>query len=177
VHTESFLGLDIPNAGPLFFAALGAHVLAGLTCTVSGAIAATARKRPGRHPRAGDVYILGICVVVFTATIMAIIRWEHSAYLLVLAGTLGALGLLGWLNRPSGRRGRVRLHAIGMGGSFIVLLTGFYVDNGANLPVWNLFPHIVYWVIPAVVGIPLIWIGLHRYRSRRVAAPGRTLGH
>jgi hypothetical protein len=46
----------------------------------------------------------------------------------------------------------------GMGLSYIVLLTAFYVDNGKSLPVWKDFSPIVYWLAPGVVGLPLmIW--------------------
>jgi hypothetical protein len=175
VRTEEILGLDIPNEGPLFAAVLLLHILAGLTCVVSGTLAATARKRPGRHPRAGRVYLVGIGVIVVTATTMAIVRWEHSAYLLALAIVLAALGSLGWRFRPSGGRPRVAWHAVGMGGSFIVLLTGFYVDNGAQLPLWDQLHPLAYWVIPAAVGIPLIVIALRRYRTGASRRPRRRL--
>ena len=44
------LGIEVPDDRPVFPATLAVHVTAGLTCVVSGALAATARKRPGRHP-------------------------------------------------------------------------------------------------------------------------------
>jgi hypothetical protein len=34
----------------------------------------------------------------------------------------------------------VGLHTICMGASYILLLTGFYVDNGKNLPFWKMSP-------------------------------------
>jgi hypothetical protein len=55
-----------------------------------------------------------------------------------------------------------------MGGSFIALLTGFYVDNGPSLPVWKALPHITYWLVPAIVGVPLTWQALHRFTKPRV---------
>jgi hypothetical protein len=66
-----------------------------------------------------------------------------------------------------------------MGGSFIALFTGFYVDNGPQLPLWRLLPHWTYWTLPAVVGVPLIWLALHRFHARissrpRAAAPTRS---
>jgi hypothetical protein len=159
------LGPEIPDAGPLFLALLAVHVLAGLVCVASGTLAATARKRAGRHPRAGDVYLVGLAVVALTAAGMAVIRWEHSAYLFAVAVVLTALGALGWFARPSRRPARWRWHAIGMAGSFIVLLTGFYVDNGPQLPLWSLLPPVALWLIPAVVGAPLTWVALRRYRA------------
>jgi hypothetical protein len=136
-----------------------------MTCVIAGILATTARKRPGRHPRSGQVYLWGLSVVFATATVMAAIRWHRDAHLFAIAVVAAALGLFGWLARRRHRLGWTRWHAIGMGGSFIALLTGFYVDNGQRLPVWKLLPHWSYWVIPAAVGVPLIWWALRRYRA------------
>jgi hypothetical protein len=70
----------------------------------------------------------------------------------------------------------VRLHIIGMGFSYILLLTAFYVDNGKNLPLWKELPTLASWLLPAAVGIPLTaralahWRGLalRRIRLRNV---------
>jgi hypothetical protein len=56
--------------------------------------------------------------------------------------------------------------------SYILLLTAFYVDNGAHLPLWRELPTLVYWLLPAVIGIPLImvqlwWHPLARAERRR----------
>ena len=34
-------------------------------------------------------------------------------------------------------------------GSYAPLLTGFYVDNGPHLPLWDRLPHLSYWLLPA----------------------------
>ena len=47
---SEILGLPIPDAGPVFATVLVIHILSGLTAVIAGALAATARKRPGRHP-------------------------------------------------------------------------------------------------------------------------------
>jgi hypothetical protein len=49
-----------------------------------------------------------------------------------------------------------RLHITGMGTSYVLLLTAFYVDNGKSLPIWRDLPPLAYWLVPAGVGIPLI---------------------
>ena len=53
-------------------------------------------------------------------------------------------------------RNWIRLHIIGMGLSYILMLTAFYVDNGKNLPLWKELPQIAFWLLPAVLGMPLI---------------------
>jgi hypothetical protein len=164
MRTGDFLGLPIPDAGPVFAAALGLHIASGLVAVVAGALAATAGKRPGRHPRAGRVYLWAIAGIFCTATVMAAIRWEHDAHLFAIAAVAFGLSLYGWRARRRQRLGWSVHHAVGMGGSYIALLTGFYVDNGPFLPLWNRLPHVMYWILPGLVGVPLIWLALHRFR-------------
>jgi hypothetical protein len=63
----------------------------------------------------------------------------------------------------------VRLHITGMGGSYILLLTAFYVDNGKNLPLWKELPPITYWLVPGAVGLPIIADALLRHPMMRGA--------
>ena len=156
------LGLPFPDAGPVFAAALAVHIGSGLTAVISGAFAAKARKRSGRHPRAGRIYLWALGGVFVTATVMAAIRWQHDAHLFAIAIVAFGLGLFGYRARRRQRTGWLVPHAVGMGGSYIALLTGFYVDNGPFLPLWNQLPHLAYWLLPSVIGGPLIWRGLRR---------------
>ena len=160
------VGLPIPDAGPAFAAALAAHVASGLTAVVAGALAATAKKRQGRHPRAGHVYLCALAGIFTTASVMAAIRWHEDAHLLAIGAVALSLGLHGYRARRRHRPGWPSHHAIGMGGSYVALLTGFYVDNGPFLPLWSQLPHWTYWSIPTVVGVPLIWIALRRFNHR-----------
>jgi hypothetical protein len=163
-------GLSIPDAGPVFLTALAVHVLAGGVCVVTGALAATARKRAGWHPRAGTVYVCGLLVLVITAAVMATARWEQDRHLLAIAVVTGGLGAAGWWARRRRPPGWLRWHGIGMSGSYIAVLTGFYVDNGPLLPLWDRLPHLAYWLLPAVIGVPLTWWAL----ARNGALPGIT---
>jgi hypothetical protein len=163
-------GLPIPDAGPVFLAALGVHIAAGLTAVVTGALAATARKRPGRHPKAGRTYLIALAFIFVTAAVMSLIRWREDAHLFAIACIASGLGWFGWRARRRRRPGWPIRHAVGMGGSYIALLTGFYVDNGPFLPLWNQLPHWTYWLVPSAVGVPLIWLALHRFRANRRSA-------
>ncbi|MBO3749991.1 hypothetical protein J5X84_28250 [Streptosporangiaceae bacterium NEAU-GS5] len=156
-------GLLIPNAGPLFFAALVAHVIAGMTCVACGAVAGFSRKGSGRHLRFGRIYLWGLIVVFTTMTIMAAIRWRENAHLFAVGSVALVTGLLGYANR---RRSQI-VHLSGMGASYVALLTGFYVDNGPHLPVWNLLPNWAFWTLPSMVGLPII---LRAISHRRAAA-------
>lgn len=55
------------------------------------------------------------------------------------------------------------LHVTGMGLSYVLLLTAFYVDNGKSLPLWRELPSIAYWLAPGAVGIPIIVYALLRH--------------
>ena len=111
-------GLPIPDAGPIFAAALVIHILSGLTAVIAGALAATARKRAGRHPRAGRVYLWALGGIFATATIMAAIRWHEDAHLFAIAtagGTLATTGrLMRWLPETGPRRALAATIAIAM---------------------------------------------------------------
>jgi hypothetical protein len=132
----------------LFVTALAMHVLAGMTCVVAGALAATARKRPGRHPKAGHVYLWGIGVVSLRPRSWPSSVGVNTRHPFAIAVLAFGLAMFGRRARRLQRPGWPRWHATGMGGSCIALLTGFYVDNGPQLPLWNRLPHWTYWSSP-----------------------------
>ena len=94
--------------------------------------------------------------VFLTAAGLSVVRWTEDYHLFVLGALSFAVAYLGRQARRHRWKGWVRLHLTGMGTSHILLLTAFYVDNGKNLPVWRELPSISYWLLPAVVGIPII---------------------
>lgn len=169
-------GLHIPDAGAVFFIALGLHVVAGMTAVVAGVLATTARKRPGRHPRAGQVYLYAIGGVFVTATVMAAVRWHQDWYLLVIATIAAGLAAAGWWARRRRPRRWMAWHGSAMAGSYVALFTGFYVDNGPQLPLWDRLPHLAYWFVPAAVGIPLTWRALVRNKAFGARLPRHDLG-
>jgi len=114
------------------------HIAADLTCVITGAIAFRSRKARGRHPSVGEVYNWGLAIVFATATGMAVIRWDESAYLFVLGAIAFSLGSNAFIARKRRWHGWFTLHAAGMSLSYVVLLTALYVDNGPRLPIWNL---------------------------------------
>src|SRR6476469_777370 len=172
-------GLLIPDAGGVFLVALAVHVLAGVVCVVSGAVAASARKRPGRHPRTGTVYVCGLLLLVATAGVLAVVRWPHDVQLLLIACVTAAFGGAVWWIRRRRADGWMRWHGMAMAASYVALLTGFYVDNGPQLPLWDRLPTVAYWVLPTVVGVPLTgWalirngaVSRRRGADRNVAPP------
>jgi len=169
------LGLELPDSRPVFLAVLAVHVLAGGTAVISGATAALARKRRGRHPRAGRVYLSALGVVFVTAAAMTVLRWPHNLHLFAIATFAFTAGVAGWRARRRRRPGWARRHLLGMGTSYVALLTGFYVDNGPQLPVWNLLPNWAFWMLPTAVAAPIIARAYVRYRTSPDARSGRPI--
>ena len=69
----------------------------------------------------------------------------------------------------AGVRPGARATTLGMGLSYVALLTAFYVDNGPHLPLWDRLPTITFWVAPALIGAPVILRALTRPRTRAEA--------
>jgi hypothetical protein len=164
-------GIEIPSSDPVFLGFVGVHVLLGLMCTITGIIAMLSNKRPGRHPVFGSVYYWCLLGVLVTASGLAAVRWREDYDLFIL-------GALAFSSAYCGRRARrkrgnnwAKLHITGMGMSYVLLLTAFYVDNGKSLPLWRELPPIALWLIPAAVGIPLIALALLRHPLARSPRP------
>ncbi len=169
----------LAGTGPVFSAFLAVHVLAGLTAVAAGALAATAPKRRGRHTRAGTACYWAITALFATATAMTAMRPARDYYLFLL-------GALAFTLATAGRHARRHPHArpwrrwpghvphiLAMGGSYTVMLTAFYADNGKNLPLWDRLPTAAYWLLPALVAAPLIARSLRRHRQPPATPPAR----
>jgi hypothetical protein len=157
------LGIPIPSSSPVFLTIVAVHVAAGLVCTIAGIGAMLTPKRAGRHPTAGTVYYWSLVVVFLSMAALSIIRWPENTHLFVLGVLSFAAGTIGRTARRRVWRGWLRLHIGGMAISYILLLTAFYVDNGPHLPLWRSLPRLAHWVLPSVVGIPLMVWALTRH--------------
>lgn len=143
---------------------IGGHVLAGLTAAVAGATAMLAPKRPGRHPRFGRTYLLALVAVVVTGATIAVTDWTHLWHLAALGIGAATLAGVGYAARRIRWQHWLTFHITGMSGSYIAMLTAFYVDNGPRLPLWQHLPPVTFWVLPAAVGLPLLARALHRHQ-------------
>jgi hypothetical protein len=155
-----------------FFLPLVVHALAGLTTAVMGAITFTRPKRTERHPRWGVRYLWAYTVVFLTAIILSVQHWPADAYLIVLAmiGYSFALGGYGarrfreepWLRRVLGDQW-ISAHIVGMIGSYVVLWTAFYVDNGHLIPLVKSLPTLALWIVPTLIALPFVVLSLSRF--------------
>ena len=144
----------------------------GILAVGAGAAAMLARKKPGKHPLAGAVYYWCLAGLVLTGGALAAMRWREDARLLGLGVAALGAATMGRLARRRLWKQWLPVHVVGMGGSYILMLTAFYVDNGKNLPVWRDLPELSYWACARKrVGIPLMVWALWRRRGRPVDLP------
>jgi hypothetical protein len=61
----------------------------------------------------------------------------------------------------------------GMGLSYILMLTAFYVDNGKNLPLWRELPQWAFWMLPAGIGLPVMVYALLRHPLSSAQGAGK----
>src|SRR5690349_817 len=123
-------GIPIPSSNPLFLAVLAIHVPAGLVSAVAGVAAMLSKKKAGRHPSAGTIYYWALAVLFATSSVLAILRWTADFHLFLFGLAAFAAASFGRTARRRHWSGWPRLHVAGMGTSYILLLTAFYVDNG-----------------------------------------------
>jgi uncharacterized membrane protein len=161
-------GIEIPSTSPIFLTIVGLHVLVALAAVVSGVVAMPSPKRAGRHPTCGRIYFWSLSLVFLSATALSAMRRKEDYHLFIL----GTLTLAAAIFARQAVRGRgqywAKVHITGMGTSYVLLLTAFYVDNGKNLPLWKALPSLAYWILPAAVGIPLIVRALLRHPLARL---------
>lgn len=177
IETSRVLGVEVGSTAPVFLAVLAVHVTTAGAAVVSGAFAALSGKRAGRHPRAGTVYYRCLAATFVSLVVLSALRWPHDVHLLAV-GTLGyaaaSAGVLARRHRWRGWPTWARVHGTGMAVSYIALLTGFYVDNGASLPLWDRLPHLTYWLLPSLIGVPLLLRALRRTTGRARSASGEA---
>ncbi|KAA5542022.1 hypothetical protein [Adhaeribacter rhizoryzae] len=156
-------GVPVPSDNKLFLAIIVIHIVLGLICIISGMVAMLSQKTTKIHATAGKTYYWGMTVLFITVVITSLMRWPFNTHLLIVGTVAYALTFVGQRVAKSHRPNWTRLHTVSMGLSFVLLLTGFYVDNGKNLPFWNQFPQLFFWLFPAAIGIPIIVYVFYRH--------------
>lgn len=127
---------------------LTVHISSGTLALLAGPLAMLVPKRRGWHPRIGRIYQLCVALICVTAVGLAVMQ-PALWWLGVIAVATWATALAGW---QLGRRrppGWLPWHISLMCGSYISLVTALFVVNlGVHA--------IIAWVLPTVVGSPLI---------------------
>ena len=155
-ETTDIFGIPVPSTDRVFLTFVVVHILISLIAVLTGLFAMLSDKRMRRHALYGRLYFWAMLLSFCTVVILSIMRWPHNIHLLSIGVFAITVTLLGYRLAKNRVLNWTRYHTICMGTSYILLMTGFYVDNGKNLPFWKLFPQWFFWVFPAVVGIPII---------------------
>jgi hypothetical protein len=162
-HTTVVLGIPIPSTDPVFLAIVGVHVLFGLAAVITGAVAMLSKKGRGRHSKVGTIYFWCLLGAFITMSTLSFMRWAENYHLFILGALSFASALFGRTAARWHWNQWLRLHLTGMGASYILMLTAFYVDNGKNLPLWKELPELAFWVLPSLVGVPILISTLYRH--------------
>lgn len=149
-------GIVLPCDSSVFLVVLAIHIPFGIACVLAGLVALLSKKQSGRHPKFGTIYYWSLSVVFVSSGVLAAYHWAEDYHLFILGTLSFTAALFGRMARQRRWNGWVRLHILGMGLSYILMLTAFYVDNGKSLPLWKELPAIAYWILPSAVGFPLI---------------------
>jgi hypothetical protein len=122
-----------------------------------------------------DWYYRAITVVFATATALAAMRWRQDYYLFLIGAVAFTAATIGYQHRRRHRPGDTG-HIAGMGIAYVAMLTAFYVDNGPHLPLWDRLPAFTFWLLPTVIGAPIITRAVIRARAHqaRLPATGRS---
>ncbi|MGH3500968.1 MAG: hypothetical protein ACRDQA_08750 [Nocardioidaceae bacterium] len=139
---------------------LAVHIASGAAGLLLGPLSMWARKRPGRgrrhwHRQLGLAY--QVAVVGLCASALGLVAVNPSVWWLGVIGiATEAAAVTGWVTRPSRRPDLVAVHVGTMCGSYVSFATAFLVVNSGSL---------VWWILPTLVGSPLI-----AWTSRRAVA-------
>ena len=136
--------------------------------------------------KCGKIYYSSLWIVFLTAIIVSTIRFKEDFHLLILGSVSFLFAFVGRMALKKKWAKWSIIHITGMGLSYIFLLTAVYVDNGKFLPIWKNFSSLVYWLLPSVVGVPIIIrtllqhpLSSHYFRTkwRILALAGRLTGN
>lgn len=171
-HVTVVAGIVVPSVSPVFLSIVALHIGVALVAVLCGFVAMLSEKQAGRHPRFGRLYFWSLLAVFSTAGVLSFMRWAENYPLFVIGASAFAAALIARAAIRARWRYWPRIHLIGMGSSYVLLLIAFYLDNGKNLPLWRDLPPVTYWAIPAVVGVPLIVRALLRHPLTRPRCVG-----
>lgn len=144
------------------------HIGLGAAGLLLGPLAMGAAKRHGLHTRTGEIYhwtMLGVCL---TAAALALTDWARLWWFVPVAAGSYAFALVGYVAAKRRWRGWLGAHVTGQGGSYIAMVTAVLVVNWQLLTGVpgrsSLWP----WVLPTLLGTPLIaWLNAEIQRGRR----------
>lgn len=150
---------------------LALHVIAGSLGLILGPVAIWASRRGELAGGAHSAYHCSVLAVCVTASGLVALDFRGLWWLLLLAGLSYALALLGFLAPRRRWCGWVGAYARGQGGSYIALVTASLVVSVEGSAA------VAAWVLPTLVGHPLIERRVARLEAREHAERSRATGN
>jgi flagellar biosynthesis protein FliQ len=98
---------------------------------------------------------------------MAFIHWSESAYLFYIGLFSYSFALFGYLAKKRKWKNWLGKHIGGMLGSYIAIITAVLVVNGHNIPFIKEIPRIIIWILPTIIGTPLIFRVGMKYTKKK----------
>ncbi len=167
--TTDLFGIPVPSTDPVFLGFVIIHIAMGILAVVIGVCAMLSDKTGKLHWKFGRYYFWLMTASFVTIIILSVMRWPHNIHLLTIGVLAFGCAYVGRRLIKTSIKRWSRWHTILMSMSYVFLLTGFYVDNGKNLPFWNLFPQWSFYFFPSVIGIPIIIRVLKTHPLNRVS--------
>lgn len=146
------------------------HIVSGTVCLLAGAVAMFSKKQKGQHTILGEIYHGSYVFVLISAMVTSIMHWEESGFLLFIALFSYGFALQGYLARKIQWKNWFPSHIGGMIGSYIGIVTAVLVVNVTNIPVINLMPSLIFWFLPSVIGVPVIFMVTRSVTSRGLSS-------
>lgn len=146
---------------------LSVHVAAGTVGLVLGLLALAVPKRAGWHSRLGVSYQAAVAAMTSSALGLTALAPGRLWWLGVIAAATETAALAGWRVKRRHAPGWLGKHVRLMCGSYLSFITAALVVNwGSPLA----------WVLPTLIGVPLINRAVGRAARSRAAAgqPART---
>lgn len=134
-------------------ALLGAHISAGVVGLLIGPLTFLASEHAGWHRRLGIAYQGAVAVVAVSALGLVASAPGRLWWLGLVAAATEIAALAGWLARRRHHPGWLPHHIRLMCGSYLSLVTAAVVVNWASP---------LAWVLPTLVGAPLINLTVRR---------------
>jgi hypothetical protein len=155
---------------------LSVHIAAGATGLILGPIAMFIPKWRSRHPNIGTVYHWVFFALFVSAVGLALLNWDEVWWLALVGAFSYSFALMGYLAARRRWREWLQWHVAGQGGSYVAMVTALLVVNWNDVTGAQGFESVVPWLLPTVVGSPIIaWVTTEVGNGRRPRRAPRAL--
>jgi hypothetical protein len=147
------------------------HAASGGTALALGLIGMISRKRRGLHTVNGILFHVAALVTCVTASVISFQSWDTHWWLFLIALFSYIAVALGHVSARVRWQGWIPFHIICQCSAYISMTTAFLVVNRSILPKFVGIPSYWSWIIPTVIGTPLIVLATARYSPKKSTKP------